>query len=252
MRRLSGGGSVAQLVEQATFNREVPGSSPGGPTTGTAKIRRLPAPLIGAGYGAAGLAVVLAGGLLVGRWPFAWDRAIIAGLRDWSGPAWLPRAAVDITALGGGTVLTVLVIAVAGFLLLQRLPLTAAATVAACWSGDLVVDLAKSGFARARPDVVAHLVPVHNASFPSGHAASSAICYLTLAALAAQVTPDARVRRYLAIVAILLVGAVGASRVYLGVHWPSDVLAGWCFGTLWALGWWLATARARTAIGGER
>lgn len=239
------------MAEQATFNREVPGSSPGGPTREDA-TRRLPAPLIGAGLGAAAIVIVLLAGLAVGEWPFAFDRAVLTGLRAWGGPLWLSRAAVDVTALGGGTVLTIVVLAVAGFLLAQRLPLTAAATVAACWSGGQVVDFAKAYFARARPDLVEHLVPVHNASFPSGHAASSAVCYLTLAALASQVTRDRAGKRYLAVVAILLVGSIGASRVYLGVHWPSDVLAGWSFGTLWAFGWWLATARARTAIGGER
>ena len=89
-------------------------------------------------------------------------------------------------------------------------------------------------------------------SFPSGHSANSAIVYLTLAGLASQVTVSNAARRYILVMAIFMVGAIGCSRVYLGVHWPSDVLAGWSFGTLWALGWWLATARARVAIGGER
>jgi undecaprenyl-diphosphatase len=105
---------------------------------------------------------------------------------------------------------------------------------------------------RARPDLVPHLVDAGGYSFPSGHATSSAVVYLTLASLAGQVTPNRAARRYLLVVAVLLVGAIGCSRVYLGVHWPSDVLAGWSFGTLWALGWWTATARARAAIGGER
>ncbi|WP_374945290.1 phosphatase PAP2 family protein [Sphingomonas sp.] len=214
--------------------------------------RRLPAPLIGAGLGAVAIVVVLLAGMAIDRWPFEFDRAILTGLRAWGGPAGLAGAAINVTALGSGTVLTIVVLAVAGLLLVQRLPLTAAATVLACWSGGRVVDLAKDHFARARPELVAHLVPVTNASFPSGHAASSAVCYLTLAALAAQVTQDRRTKRYLAIVAILLVGAIGASRVYLGVHWPSDVLAGWSFGTLWALAWWFATAKARASLGGER
>lgn len=214
--------------------------------------RTLPGPLVGAGVAAAGIGVVLAAGLAVGRWPFAFDRAILMGMRAWGGPDWLAGAAVNVTALGSGVVLAIAVVIAAGLLLIQRLPLTAAATVAACWSGGRVVDLAKDGFARARPDLVDHLVPVSSASFPSGHAASSAICYLTLAGLASQVTRDRATRRYLAIAAVLLVGLIGASRVYLGVHWPSDVLAGWCFGTLWALGWWLATAAARARIGGER
>ena len=208
--------------------------------------------LAGASVGAAGIAVVLLIGLAIGHWPFAFDRAIIVGLRDWGGPSWLPKVAADVTALGGGVILTIVVLLATGLLAVQRLWLSAAATLAASISGGLVVSLVKTEVARPRPDLVDHLVQVSNMSFPSGHSANSAIVYLTLAALAAQVTPDRATRRYLFGLAIVLTGAIGCSRVYLGVHWPSDVLAGWSFGTLWALGWWWLTARARASIGGER
>jgi len=208
--------------------------------------------LAGASVGAAGIAVVLLIGLAIGHWPFAFDRAIIVGLRDWGGPSWLPKVAADVTALGGGVILTIVVLLATGLLAVQRLWLSAAATLAASISGGLVVSLVKTEVARPRPDLVDHLVQVSNMSFPSGHSANSAIVYLTLAGLASQVTVSAAARRYILVIAILMVGAIGCSRVYLGVHWPSDVLAGWSFGTLWALGWWLATARAREAIGGER
>jgi membrane-associated phospholipid phosphatase len=214
--------------------------------------RRLPVVLAGASVGAAGIAVVLLIGLAIGHWPFAFDRAIIVGLRDWGGPSWLPKVAADVTALGGGVILTIVVLLATGLLAVQRLWLSAAATLAASISGGLVVSLVKTEVARPRPDLVDHLVQVSNMSFPSGHSANSAIVYLTLAGLASQVTVSAAARRYILVMAILMVGAIGCSRVYLGVHWPSDVLAGWSFGTLWALGWWLATARAREAIGGER
>jgi len=215
-------------------------------------IRPLPRPLAGLALLAIAALAVLLLGWLVARLPFAPDRAIVEGLRAWSGPRWLPRVAVDLTALGGGTVLTLVVVLVAGFLLAQRLWLTALMLAAASWSGGQMVEIIKRIVARARPDLVEHLVPVHNASFPSGHAAGSAVVYLTLAALASQVVPERAARRYLFGAAVLLTGAIGTSRVYLGVHWPSDVLAGWSFGTLWALGWWWATARTRAAIGGER
>ena len=208
--------------------------------------------LAGASVGAAGIAVVLLIGLAIGHWPFAFDRAIIVGLRDWGGPSWLPKVAADVTALGGGVILTIVVLLATGLLAVQRLWLSAAATLAASISGGLVVSLVKTEVARPRPDLVDHLVQVSNMSFPSGHSANSAIVYLTLAGLASQVTVSAAARRYILVMAIIMVGAIGCSRVYLGVHWPSDVLAGWSFGTLWALGWWLATARAREAIGGER
>ena len=213
---------------------------------------RLPAPLVGAVVGAVALAVLIGAGLLIDRWPFAFDRSIVLGLRAWGGPPWLRFAAVDVTALGGVTVLTLVVLAVTALLLAQRLWLTALTTLAACWSVSWMVELAKWEIARPRPTIVSHLVEAEHASFPSGHAAGSAAIYLTLAALASQVMPDRRARRTLLVMAMLLVGMIGCSRVYLGVHWPSDVLAGWSFGTVWALAWWLATAGLRASVGGER
>ncbi len=216
------------------------------------RARRLPPSLTGATIVAAAIGALLLLGLAIERWPLAFDRRIIIGLRAWHAPAWLPSAARDITALGGGTVLTIIVLGTAGLLLIQRLWLTAIFTIAAASTGGWAVSLAKAHIARPRPDLVPHLVEATHMSFPSGHATDSAVVYLTVAALASQVTRDRATRLYLILVAILLVGAIGCSRVYLGVHWPSDVLAGWSFGTLWALGWWTATERARASIGGER
>lgn len=211
--------------------------------------KRLPPVLLGAGVAAAAVALLLAAAWLAeGRWPFGWDRDIMLGLRRWGGPPWLREAARDVTALGSGTVLTTIVVAVAGLLLVQRHRLTALSLAAAAWSGSVAVSLLKAQVGRPRPAIVEHWAIVDNASFPSGHAASSAVIYLTLAALAAQVTQARAVRGYLIAAAILLVGAIGISRVYLGVHWPSDVLAGWSFGTLWAIGWWRATAAARRSL----
>lgn len=213
-----------------------------------ASPRPLPSPLFGIALVSIGIGLLLVGGLAVDRWPFGFDRAIIVGLRQWGGPAWLPHAAADVTALGGGTVLTMVVIAAAGFLIVERHWLAALSVVLASASGGWAVDLVKTHVGRARPDLVPHLVPVSSMSFPSGHAASSAVVYITIAALAAQVTAHRETRRYVIALAVLLVGAIGCSRVYLGVHWPSDVLAGWSFGTLWALGWWYATGWTRASL----
>ena len=211
--------------------------------------RPLPRTLAGVALlAAAALVLLVAGWTLV---PPGWDPAILAWVRARAGAGVL-RAATDVTALGGGVVLTLVVAAAAGLLLVERLWLTAGLLVAATWTGGRVVSLVKDAVARARPDVVDHLVPVASASFPSGHAANSAVVYLTLAALGSQVVRGRGARRYLFGCAILLSLLIGASRVMLGVHWPSDVLAGWSFGALWATGWWWAAARARTAIGGER
>jgi len=214
--------------------------------------RRMPRELIGAVVGAVAIALFLSIGFVVDHYPFAFDQHIIRGLRAVNAPVWVAYAARDVTALGGGVVLTTLVLLVAGFLLVQRLWLTAAAVTLAALTGGWAVALIKHLIVRARPDLVPHLVAASGYSFPSGHSANSAIVYLTLAALASQVTRTRATRVYLFAAAILISGAIGISRVYLGVHWPSDVLAGWSFGTLWALGWWMATAKARAAIGGER
>lgn len=187
--------------------------------------------------------------------PLAWDRAIILALRTPGdtaqplGPAWLHEVMVNITALGSGTILTCVVLAVAGLLLVQRLWLTAAMVLVATMVGGALAGEAKYWVGRPRPELVDHLVQVTGLSFPSGHATNSAIIYLTLAGLVAQVTPRRVVRRYVLALAVILVGAIGASRVYLGVHWPSDVLAGWCAGTGWAALWWWIAAVMRERLG---
>ena len=139
--------------------------------------------------------------------------------------------------------LSIAVLSVAGALLVLGRWRRAIAPIVACASGGLVVTLVKTIVDRPRPTLVPHLVEAAHASFPSGHSADSATVYMTLAALATHATRDPALRRYLVALAVLLIGMIGCSRVYLGVHWPSDVLAGWSFGTLWAIGWWRVTAR---------
>jgi undecaprenyl-diphosphatase len=171
---------------------------------------------------------------------FALDKAILTGLRTAAnaavpiGPAWLLSAVRDITALGGVTVLTLITLLVVGFLIAIRKHSTAIFVACAVASGALVSSGLKSIFVRPRPEIVPHLVQVTSASFPSGHAMNSAMVYLTLATLLARSQKDRRVRVYLIMIALVLTLMVGSSRVYLGVHWPSDVLAGWSIGALWA------------------
>lgn len=201
---------------------------------------------------AAALAMVGAiGALLVRRGAFRLDHHV-AGLLDRggvpAGPRGFTAAMVDVTALGGVTVLTAVTVAAILLLVTRRLYLTAALVAAATLSGSWIVTLVKGGVARARPDLVERLVDVSGMSFPSGHAANSAIVYLTLAALGSQIVRGRATRTALLAIAVLLVGAIGFSRVYLGVHWTSDVLAGWCFGTLWAGAWWTAGAWIRAHV----
>ncbi len=177
------------------------------------------------------------------------DRWLILALRnpadltDPLGPAWLKELGRDFTALGGIGVLTLLTLAAAGFLLLRRKGHAALLLLAAVGGGIALSTLMKYGFARPRPDLVPHGSQIYTSSFPSGHSMMSAVTYLTLGALLARAEANRRIKAYLLILAVLLTFSVGLSRVYLGVHWPTDVLAGWTAGAAWALACWLAARR---------
>lgn len=168
------------------------------------------------------------------------DRLLMRALRDPSdpslpvGPAWLGAAMVDFTALGGVAVLTVLTAVVAGYLAITRKAATAVFVIVAIACGAIASTLLKSIFDRPRPDLVAHLVMVDTTSFPSGHAMNSAVVYLTLGALLSRTHSERATRAYILAAAVALTLTIGFSRVFLGVHWPSDVLAGWIVGAFWA------------------
>jgi undecaprenyl-diphosphatase len=155
------------------------------------------------------------------------------------GPPWLELAAFDLTALGGPTILGLTVAAVVGYLLLHGLYRHAAFVFLASVGGWLLNDFLKEFFARPRPQVVPHLRQVMSLSFPSGHALTSAAIFLTLGALLMRVAERRFVKFYIMSVAVLATLLVGATRVYLGVHYPTDVLAGWLIGSSWALFCWL-------------
>lgn len=155
------------------------------------------------------------------------------------GPVWFENAMRDITALGGSTVLAPLVIAIAGFLLLRRAAGMALVVTVATVGAALLGWALKGAFDRPRPDLVPHVTEASLAAFPSGHALSSIAVYLTLAALLAAVQTSTIIKAYLLSWSIVLALAVGVSRVYLGVHWPTDVAAGWAIGAAWACAWWL-------------
>ena len=165
------------------------------------------------------------------------------------GPAWLTLAAREITALGSIPVLGLLGLVALGYLLLDRRWRAVLLLCISLPGGLLLNTLLKEGFDRPRPDLVARLVEVQTASFPSGHAMLSAIGYLTLGVLLAAGAKRRRHRTYILTVAVLLTLAIGASRVWLGVHWPTDVLAGWCLGAAWAMGCWLVLRRWRRRLG---
>ncbi|HEX8914215.1 MAG TPA: phosphatase PAP2 family protein [Humisphaera sp.] len=150
------------------------------------------------------------------------------------GPRWLQEAGRDVTGLGGVAVLTLMVSAVAGYLLLVR-KYHAMWLVLVSTTGALVISvLLKNAFDRPRPGGP-HFSYVYTSSFPSGHSMLSAAVYLTLGSLLTRLVPGRLAKFYFLAVAILLTGAVGVSRVYMGVHYPTDVLAGWTAGLVWAL-----------------
>lgn len=190
------------------------------------------------------LLIIVLGATIARGHQFTFDRAIMLAMREpgdlrvAQGPIWLKQVMVDVTALGGGTILTLIVIMTAGFLAIRRHWLTFWLILGGTISGSWAVGLIKATVARPRPVLFDHIVDAWSASFPSGHAANSAIVYLTLALLLMQIVEQRVARWYLIGAAVVLVMLIGVSRVYLGVHWPSDVLAGWSFGTLWALAWW--------------
>ncbi len=151
------------------------------------------------------------------------------------GPRWLQETARDVTALGGFTVLSLVVGLAAILLWLHRRRAQAIGLVSAVIAGEAVAQIIKGLIGRARPDLVPHLDQVYSSSFPSGHSALSPIVYFTLAGIVSAGERGWALKLLLIGGSVLLVAAIGVSRVYLGVHWPTDVLAGWALGTAVAL-----------------
>ena len=183
----------------------------------------------------------------------AFDEAVLLVLRDRInlsdpiGPAWLQIMFRDITSLGGHAVVTLISLAVIGYLLMDGKRGAALLVLASVGGGAVLSSLLKLGIDRPRPDLVAHLVEVNSASFPSGHATLAAVTYLTLGALLSRVEARWSAKIYVLTVAVALTFLIGISRIYLGVHWPTDVLAGWCVGSAWAmLCWRIALALQRS------
>jgi len=172
---------------------------------------------------------------------YRFDRSILLALRRQGdlavpiGPRWLQETARDVTALGGVTILALVVVVSIALLVLHRRRIQALIFGAAVLLGQTLAELTKHLVGRNRPDLVPHLDLVYSSSFPSGHSAMSPIVYFTLAGILAAGEPNRGAKTLLLGVAAALVLCVGASRVYLGVHWPTDVLGGWAMGTAVAL-----------------
>ena len=176
----------------------------------------------------------------------AFDGAVLAMLRPYAddpgrpwGPWWLKEAASDLTALGGISVLGLFAVIAVLFLILQRKRLSALLLVVGLAGGVALSEGLKALFERERPPAIYQAVETINASFPSGHAMLSAVVFLTLGVLASRFAERRPVKNLAISAAELVRLLVGASRVYLGVHWTSDVLAGWSVGAAWAMICWL-------------
>jgi undecaprenyl-diphosphatase len=169
----------------------------------------------------------------------SFDEAILLALRaapnDPLGPYEVEAAVMHISALGSGVVTTLIVLVVTGFFVLAGHWRYAGLVVASSVGCAVVMSLLKGLFERARPTVVTHLDPPGGLSFPSGHSTISAALYMTLAVLIARTLDQRRLRVYVVCMGVLMMVLVGVSRLYLGVHYPTDVLAGWTLGLTWAL-----------------
>ena len=186
------------------------------------------------------------------------DEALLLGLRVAGdpatpiGPAWLQETALEVTAIGGYPLIILTLAAVTGFFIVTRRYGAALYAVLSVGSGALLSQTLKQYYARPRPELVAHLDTVHTASFPSGHALVTTVAYLTLAAIVIGYLESKRARAYVLGVGVLAAVMVGVSRVYLGVHWPSDVAAGWTLGAAWASFSWLVMHMLERRAGGRK
>jgi len=172
------------------------------------------------------------------------DMAILRAAQSLrTGHPWVAGVMRDLSGLGSTAVLTLFTIITVGYLVVVRAPATALLVAAAVVAGSVAIDLLKAGFGRPRPDRTFAELLAPGMSFPSGHAAMSAIVFLTLGALLAGTRGRAREQVYIFAMATLMAALVGMSRIALGVHWATDVLAGWAFGTAWALIWFLLARR---------
>lgn len=182
----------------------------------------------------------------VGEGGFDFDQWLLLALRepgkldDPVGPRWFENLWMNVTALGSGDVVTLIALAVLGFLLIIREWRTAVVFAVAMIGGALGSTVLKELFERPRPEIVHRMIDVSSLSFPSGHSLISAVVYPTLGALITRLVPQRALKLYVIVVALLLTFLIGFSRVYLGVHYPSDVLAGWMLGLGWAIVCWLA------------
>lgn len=175
-------------------------------------------------------------------------------LSEPAGPDWLFSVFRDFTVFGGWPFMALLSVVLSGLFLLRRQWSFLVILLAVIIGETLITEFLKSLFARARPDFLPHYVEATSESFPSGHSASAAAVYLTLGLMLANLTGRRAIRIYTLIVTGVMIVLIGLSRIYLGVHYPTDVVAGWCVGAAWASAVWLIAWRLdrKAAAGAEK
>ncbi len=183
--------------------------------------------------------LALAGRVLQGE-TRAFDDQLLLAFRDPVelsrpiGPGWVAEAVRDVTSLGSVPLLAIALVIAVGYLLLAGKRRFALFSLLATLGGSALSFALKGSYNRPRPGLVPHLSEVITSSFPSGHAMHAAVVFLTFGALLAETTRRRRLKIYILCIAVGITALVGVSRVYLGVHYPSDVLGGWIAGLGWA------------------
>jgi len=179
------------------------------------------------------------------------DETVVRSLRNAEdlaqpiGPDWFKELARDFTALGGYGILSTITILVTTFLHLERRPARAHFVVVVIVAGYSLSMTLKALIARPRPDIVPWLSHVHSSSFPSGHSMMSAVVYLSLGLMLSDLTSRRLVKTFVVVAPLTISALVGFSRVYMGVHYPTDIVVGWWLGISWSLACWLAIRRWR-------
>ena len=184
------------------------------------------------------------------------DRAVLLSLREPSdpgrplGPAWVAEAIRDLTSLGSVLVVFLFAGILSGYWLVTRNTRAAVLLLGSAGGALLLNNVLKQVFDRPRPDAILQSARIFSSGFPSGHAAISCATYFSAALLIASSAPG-NGRAFLMWAAALVVAAIGLSRIYLGLHYPTDVVAGWCVGALWILIWHRLSGALRPNIPGE-
>ena len=182
---------------------------------------------------------LLAGQMLEGD-TRAFDRVLLRSAQSLlTAHPWVFEVMRDFSGLGSTAALTLFTATTVGYLALVSMRTGAILVAFSAISGAICVRLFKLAFGRARPDTAYAELVATTLSFPSGHAAMSAVVFLTLGALVASTRARWVERLYIVCAAAFMAMLVGVSRIALGVHWATDVLGGWAFGSAWAIAWLL-------------